>query len=178
MSIKQRIIDDIIATEGGYVDDAADSGGATNFGITEAVARAAGYKGSMRELPRSLAVDIYADKYWTAIRGDSIELLSDVVAAEVVDTAVNLGPRRAAKMLQRCLNIFNQAGQSWSDIAVDGRIGHGTLNALRHYLDQREAAVLVRALNCLQGAFYIELAERREKDEKFVYGWLSKRVGL
>jgi len=38
--------------------------------------------------------------------------------------------------------------------------------------------VLCRALNCLQGAYYIELAERREKDERFVYGWLKNRVVL
>ena len=33
-----------------------------------------------------------------------------------------------------------------------------------------------RALNCLQGAFYIELTERRQKDERFAYGWLLNRV--
>ena len=36
--------------------------------------------------------------------------------------------------------------------------------------------VLVRALNSLQGAFYVELAEKRQKDEAFVYGWLLNRV--
>jgi len=35
---------------------------------------------------------------------------------------------------------------------------------------------MVLALNCLQGAFYVELAEKREKDERFVYGWLLNRV--
>jgi hypothetical protein len=31
-------------------------------------------------------------------------------------------------------------------------------------------------INCLQGSFYIELCERREKDEKYIFGWM-KRVG-
>ncbi len=48
----------LIAVEGGYVNDSADSGGRTNWGITEAVARAYGYNGEMSELPRSLAAGI------------------------------------------------------------------------------------------------------------------------
>ena len=31
-------------------------------------------------------------------------------------------------------------------------------------------------LNCLQGAYYVDLAERREKDQRFMYGWLTHRV--
>ena len=40
------------ANEGGYVDHRDDPGGATNHGITEAVARGKGYTGSMRALKR------------------------------------------------------------------------------------------------------------------------------
>jgi len=47
MGIKQEIINQIIDVEGGYVNDPSGSGGETNFGITEAVARAYGYAGAM-----------------------------------------------------------------------------------------------------------------------------------
>ena len=47
-----RLIDALIEREGGYVDHPADKGGPTCFGITEAVARAHGYAGPMRQLPR------------------------------------------------------------------------------------------------------------------------------
>ena len=49
------LIDDLIDREGGYVDHPADRGGRTCFGITEAVARAHGYDGAMRDLPRATA---------------------------------------------------------------------------------------------------------------------------
>src|SRR5690349_5113750 len=46
------LIDGLIEREGGYVANPADKGGPTCFGITQAVARANGYVGPMRELPR------------------------------------------------------------------------------------------------------------------------------
>ena len=58
-----QIIDDVIAAEGGYVNDPADAGGETMYGITAAVARANGYSGPMSALPRSLAVQIYSTRY-------------------------------------------------------------------------------------------------------------------
>lgn len=70
--MKNKIIDKILVLEGGYVDDPADSGGATNFGITERVARANGYTGHMRDLPRSKAAHIYAEKYWRSVHGDEL----------------------------------------------------------------------------------------------------------
>lgn len=64
MAAKQKIINAIIAREGGYVNDPADSGGPTRYGITEKVARQHGFKGDMRDFPHSLAYCIYADRYW------------------------------------------------------------------------------------------------------------------
>ena len=49
------LIDELIEREGGYVNHPADKGGPTRFGITEAVARAHGYRGAMAELPRDEA---------------------------------------------------------------------------------------------------------------------------
>ena len=62
--MKEKIINEIIRVEGGYVNDPRDSGGETNFGITVAVARANGYNGRMDCMPRDVAFDIYSAKYW------------------------------------------------------------------------------------------------------------------
>jgi lysozyme family protein len=175
---RDAIINEIIRVEGGYVNDSSDSGGETNFGITEAVARAYGYAGAMRDMPRGVAFDIYAARYWDAVRADDLLALSENVASEVVDTGVNMGTGRAGRILQRALNVLNVGGSLYPDLVVDGAIGPMTIQALRAYLAERNELVLCRALNCLQGAHYIELAERREKDEKFVYGWLKNRVVL
>jgi hypothetical protein len=45
----------LLLREGGYSDNAADSGGQTKYGITEEVARAHGYTGAMKDLPLSVA---------------------------------------------------------------------------------------------------------------------------
>lgn len=176
--MKSRIISEIIRVEGGYVNDPSDSGGETNFGITVAVARANGYNGAMRDLPRSIAFDIYSAKYWDAVKGDDLAKLSELVAEEVADTSVNMGPGRAGKFLQRSLNVLNNQAKLYADLVVDGAIGPATVSALRGYLDTRDEETLAKALNCLQGAYYITLAERREKDERFVYGWFKNRVTL
>lgn len=178
MSMKTSIIDEIIRVEGGkkYTNDPDDSGGATRWGVTEARARASGYMGDMRDMPRAVAFRIFAEDYWDVVRGDDLELLSEAVTFEVVDTGVSTGTGTAGTILQRALNVLNLRGKLYPDLKVDGAIGPVTLAALRGYLAAREEATLLTALNCLQGAYYIELAERREKDERFVYGWLRNRV--
>ncbi len=175
---KKDIINNIIDKEGGYVNDPNDSGGETNHGITIDVARANGYEEAMITMPREVAFSIYEQRYWNSVKADEMINLSKSVAEEVVDTAVNMGSSRAAYYLQRSLNVFNKQGSLYNDIVVDGKIGNATLTALTGYLSQRDEHTLVKALNCLQGAFYIELTERREKDERFVYGWLKNRVEI
>ncbi|MCC2632123.1 MAG: hypothetical protein K0S48_9 [Ramlibacter sp.] len=173
------IIDRVIATEAGYVDHPADSGGPTRFGITQAVARLNGYQGDMRDLPMELAQHIYRKRYILEPRFDLVHAVDADIGYELVDTGVNMGPARPAMFFQRCLNVFNANGSRYADLFVDGRIGPATVAALRAYLQWRGAggkAVMLRALNSLQGSFYIELAEARPKDEAFVYGQILHRV--
>ena len=101
---KEDVIEAIIEKEGHYVDNPDDSGGATCWGITEQTARECGYHGDMKALPRQMAFDIYASQYWDSVRADQLMIHSPAVAEEVVDTSVNMGSRRAAIFLQRCLN--------------------------------------------------------------------------
>ena len=171
----------VLALEGGHTNDISDSGGETNWGVTEAVARAFGYVGPMRDMTRDQAKAIYRARYWDSMLLDRMQALSPQVAEEMFDTGVNQGVERAGEFLQRALNALNRNGTLYRDTKVDGRVGPMTLAALREYLAQRGnegVTVLLRALNALQGAFYIELAEAREKDEKYVYGWLLNRVDV
>ena len=177
--LKNDTINHIIAIEGGYVNDASDSGGETKYGITEKVARTHGYTGAMIDLPKLLAFEIYSKIYWQSLALDDVEKQSKIVAAEMADTGVNMGTGRAAEFLQRSLNAFNNQGKLFDDLTVDRDIGPSTLKALDAYINIRGdmgETVLFRALNALQGAFYIDLVERRQKDEKFVFGWFLNRV--
>jgi lysozyme family protein len=176
-----RLIEALIDREGGYVNHPGDKGGPTCFGITEAVARAHGYAGPMRQLPRSEAVAIYRRLYWLRPRFDELAKRSPRIAAELFDTGVNMGPAVAATFLQRTLTALNRNGTDYADLVPDGRIGDVTLNALDTFLNVRGRnsgeTVLRRALEALQGERYLRLAERRPANEAFLYGWLANRIG-
>lgn len=178
-AVFEKALKHTIDLEGGFVNDARDSGGATRYGITERTARAFHYSGPMAELPIDLAKRIYKEQYWDIIRLDEIAAIAPAVAVEMFDTGVNCGQAVAVKFLQRALNIFNLNATTYPDLEVDGLIGRNTLNALRAFVGRRGTLgvqVLVEALNSLQGAFYTELAERRPKDEAFTFGWFANRV--
>jgi len=176
-----RLIDALIDREGGFVSHAADKGGPTCFGISEAVARAHGYTGPMRLLPREEATTIYQRLYWLRPRFDEIAKRSGRLAAELFDTGVNMGPAVAITFLQRALTALNRSGQDYPDLVPDGRIGSMTLFALDTFLAARGKApaetVLLRALEALQGERYLRLAERRPASEAFLNGWLANRIG-
>lgn len=173
-------IERVLGKEGGYVNDSRDSGGETNWGITVAVARANGYLGPMIDMTREQAKAIYRSQYWQINRLDDIARHSYPIAYELFDTGVNIGTGTAARWLQRSLNVLNAGGSHWPDLVVDGQVGPRTVFAFAQYLGRRARdgeTVMLRALNALQGAHYIGLAEHRPKDEAFVYGWLLNRVG-
>ena len=176
------LIEDVIGREGGYSNHPADRGGPTRWGITQGVARENGYHGDMRHLPREVAKSIYLRKYVVQPGFGAIIPLSEKVAEELVDTGVNMGPGVASLFLQKALNALNNRGKFYSDILEDGDVGTATLNALRAYFRKRPGkegeTVLVTALNCLQGARYIELARTRTANEAFLYGWLRTRIAL
>lgn len=178
---KDDIFNEILGKEGGYVNNPDDKGGPTNWGITQAVARAHGYAGDMRNLTRDQALAILTADYWTGPRFDQVSAISPNVAAELCDTAVNMGPAVAAKFFQRSLNVFNNQGAIYPDITADGQIGPRTIAAFRSFVSTRGIDglnVMLKALNSLQGARYIELAEQRAANETFVFGWLKNRVDL
>lgn len=106
----------LLAHEGGFSNDARDNGGATRFGVTEAVARRAGYRGAMSELPLDLAQRIYRAEYWDAVRADD---LPATLRYPVFDAAVNSGVGQAVKWLQRAAGVKD-----------DGVIGPVTLQAV------------------------------------------------
>jgi lysozyme family protein len=112
---------------------------------------------------------------------DEIAKRSEALAAELFDTGANMGPAVAVTFIQRALTALNRNGQDFTDLVPDGRIGPATLDALDAFLAVRGEpggeAVLLRALEALQGERYLRLAERRPANEAFLYGWLANRIG-
>lgn len=178
-----EIIRNLVKIEGGYVNDPKDSGGETKYGITVKVARAHGYQGKMIDLTEQQAFDIYYADYITGPRFDQVfDTGCELLAAELIDTGVNMGPAVAAKFLQRWLTALNNEGKFYPDLVPDGMIGPRTLSALKQLMAVRGAAtvdkVLTSACNSLQAARYLELAEAKPTNESFLWGWLVNRAVL
>jgi len=106
----------LITHEGGFSNHPDDPGGATMYGVTEAVARAEGYTGPMRDLTLDFAKTIYRKRYWDACRCD---LMPDQLRYPLFDAAVNSGPSQSIKWLQVSLGV-----------KADGAIGPVTQQAV------------------------------------------------
>lgn len=116
----------VLVHEGGYVNHPRDPGGATNKGITwrtyAAWRRARDLEPqSVRFITDEEVSSIYKRQYWDAVRADDLPAGLDYA---VFDFAVNSGPARAAKFLQRILGV-----------EADGHIGELTLAAANAHRD-------------------------------------------
>ncbi|WP_273792501.1 glycoside hydrolase family 108 protein [Brucella anthropi] len=102
----QKLMPYIFSEEGGYVDNPADPGGATNMGVTIATLSAwEGHRASpedIKEMTQATATEIYQAQFWNKIDGDNLPSGLDYA---VFDFSVNSGPARAARMLQSVLGL-------------------------------------------------------------------------
>ena len=108
----QGIMERLLGHEGGYVDDPADPGGETNWGISK---RSYPHL-DIKALTRQQAIEIYRKDFWIPIKGDK---LYDGVAFQLLDSAVNSGIRQSIQFLQRAIGV-----------ADDGRFGPHSQAAL------------------------------------------------
>lgn len=150
----------VLKEEGGYVNDPADSGGATNRGVTQQTYdRHRDSKNLDRRHVRYLTIaeteNIY-ETYWKDCKADQLPAGINLMH---FDFAVNAGVRRAAITLQRCVGVDD-----------DGIIGPKTLAAVQ----ERNSENLIKAYAESRRGFYRNLAERRPKDRRFLNGWLLR----
>ena len=174
-----KIVDDIIEVEGGYVDHPNDKGGPTKYGITQAVAREWDYYGDMQDLSEDFARTVYLSTY---IYKPNFNLVAEVdpqIGEYLIDYGVNCGPYKASKELQRSLNLYNKQELWYGDLYCDGKIGPKTIASLKEFIDKRGLAgrrVLAETLKCLRGYNYINIAEKDSSQEDFIFGWMANRI--
>ena len=115
----ERALALVLVHEGGYVDHPADSGDATNLGVT--IGTLADWPGrpatkaEVKALTKATVAPIYRRNYWNAVRGDELPFGVDFC---VFDVAVNSGKGRAIPSLQRAFSVVD-----------GGKIGPLTLSA-------------------------------------------------
>lgn len=175
------IIGSVVALEGGYVNHPNDPGGATKHGMTEKVARANGYQGDMRALPREFAVSVFNQDYIVKPGFAPFLELSPAVAEELIDTGVNTGPAHPSRWLQVSLNALSQQGRAYPQIAVDGHVGPGTVAAYRGLQKSRgkvqACQLIIKSLDAQQGAYYLSISTSNPKLQSFTTGWFEHRIG-
>lgn len=163
-----KVIDEVLKSEGGYSNHPSDAGGETNFGITVAVARENGYTGPMKDMPVDFAKKVYKIKYWDSLKLDQVR--NQEVAEILFDVAVNAGVGRAAEFMQRMVNYMTK-----SNIEPDGKIGKITIEKVNEIDTSKEAELATMILATLQGAHYMACCDRREANEDFLLGWLRRQ---
>ncbi len=174
-----KIAEEIVAREGGFVNDPDDPGGATKFGVTIHTARALGLDldadgdvdaQDVRRITPKMAREIFVKTYFYKPR---INLLPEPLQATVFDMYVNSGSN-AVKILQRLLRDMGQ------DVAVDGVIGPLTAKASFAALAQAPDH-FVDAYGIARRNYYYRLADRRAASRKFARtrnggkgGWIKR----
>lgn len=158
----------VLAHEGGWANHPADPGGATKYGISLRFLRAQGLDmdgdgdvdaDDVRGLTPTQAADLYRERFWDAYRYDRI--VDSQVAGKVLDVAVNLGPKRAHRLVQRALR---ECGER---VEVDGVFGPKTVSAV----NDCEARELLIELCHQQATYYATLVELHPRFAAFAAGW-------
>jgi type VI secretion system secreted protein VgrG len=170
MSHFDEAIKSVLVHEGGWCDYPEDPGGETNFGISMMFIRNQGLTakdlgladmqpGCLRKLSLDTAKALYRKYFWDPFPYDKIDNYR--IAAKLFDTAVNISPRNAHRMLQRVLG---------DDLKVDGVLGPKTISATNAATPD-----LLLASYCQAHAdYYKALAARKPEMKIFLKGWLER----
>ena len=179
MTTVQDLAEEIVAREGGFVNDPADPGGATNHGVTIGTLRRLGLdltgdgqvtEADVRRLTRAEAVTIFVDHYF---RKPGIAHLPECLQASVFDMYVNAGAN-AVRLLQRLL------ARMGFPCTEDGVIGPATCEAARQ---AAEAAPnhLADAYAIARRNYYYRLGDARPASRRFARrrdggkgGWITR----
>lgn len=165
-----KLVDDVLKKEGGYVNHPADKGGPTNYGITlQTLEIYTGRKCTaqdVKNLTAAFAKMIYKRLYYT---DPKINLLPDGIQPIIFDTAVNSGPKKAIKMLQEVLLDYGK-----NIGLVDGVLGNITLKAAREVVNDVGYKKLVNSLVTRRIRFYKSIVDRDPSQQVFLKGWLAR----
>ena len=151
--------------EGGLSSDPLDKGGLTNFGVTQHAYDRFRRRNNLNSRPVTLisgleVMSIYRSDYWLTAHCDD---LPDKLAMCVFDAAVNHGPGKAIRLLQRALNV-----------PVDGLFGPRTKKAL----DIADELTTIGRFLDLRQDFYDEIIEHDPSQVRFKRGWANRVIAL
>lgn len=155
----------VLRWEGGFVDHPNDPGGRTNKGVTQRVYDAWRKRQGLpaRDVKRLDDTElhrIYESGYWIPPHCDRLARQLDLVH---FDTAVNMGPGRAVRFLQKAAGC-----------GVDGDFGSQTEKAVQAC----RPGDLIASYCATREAYYRELVRRNASLGVFLKGWLNRLNAL
>jgi lysozyme family protein len=153
----QAAIEYVLANEGALVNDPADPGGLTNFGISQSA-----YPDlDIRALTRDAAIAIYQRDYWKF--GD---VQNQRVATKLFDAYVNM-EHAAIRLVQLSLDYL-QAGP----VVADGNYGPQTVE----HINAAGEVELIDEFKARLGKFYHDDVAAHPERESELLGWLRRAV--
>ena len=161
----QDIAQEIVAREGGYVNDPDDPGGATKYGVTLGTMKRLGLdlnrdgvvsERDVKLLTPEKATEIYVKHYF---EGPRLNELPQAVQASVFDMQVNAGGN-AIRILQQLLVSMGHA------VSVDGALGPQTITAA-NAAAAADPALFADAYGIARRNYYYDLADRRPASRKY-----------
>jgi lysozyme family protein len=153
-----KAFDYLLKHEGGYVNDSADPGGETRYGISKR-----SYPNlDIKNLTLDQAKEIYFRDFWQKGRFEQIE--DENIAIKLFDLGVNMGINQANKLIQRALRATG------TQVAEDGIIGPITLTAI----NKADPTDLLSALKSESAGHYRLIASANPSQKRFIEGWLNR----
>lgn len=172
----------VLRHEGGLVNDSADPGGITNYGISLRYLRGLAQQNpdlltlydvnsdgqidstDIRSMTQQEATEIYKTQWWDK---NNYGLINDqALATKIFDLAVNVGNVTANKFLQKAVNQVNGN----SALLIDGIIGPQTIA----FINKLDPVALLTSVRAFASDYYQMLAAKNPTLNKFLKGWLNR----
>lgn len=169
-----------LEAEGYFSDDAHDPGGATIYGVSKnnwPTYYARIIAKDTKEEQRIEALKFYENEFWDKLFLPQLHSIN--VAAEVFDTAVNLGHFWGVRLLQQSVNfLIENNAPSNAQLTLDGRMGPMTVSTTNDISGQYEMN-LVALQNQFQGLRYWDLyRDNPTKHKRFIAGWMKRTLTI
>lgn len=161
-SVFIKALNEVLLSEGGYVNDPRDKGGATNKGITQVVYDSFRLskelsKRSVKEIASEEVTELYYNRYWLP---SGCHQMPAKLAFVVFDTAVNMGIGKPIDYFQELI------------YTKEKRWGAKLANDLKYYLSKHSEDTLVKAFLERRKTSYRRYATGNQK--VILQGWLNR----
>lgn len=157
----EKAFSEIIQTEGGFVNDPDDHGGATKYGVTiDTLSDFIGHKATVadvQDMDLQTAKEIYFAFYWQPLLLDKIT--DEKISFFLFDQTVNRGKRHVIEDVQKIVGA-----------KVDGIMGPVTIAAINTH---EPKSLLMQIVKVAQLA-YASIANSNPKQVKFLTGWIKR----